>query len=93
MVERAQGDIINITSASGYRSPPAPPGEGGWGLGYSVGKSAGHPIVGALHAEYGGKGIRAFNVQPGSVATERSEITMRFYGRTLDEAAPPSVVA
>lgn len=92
MVERRRGDIVNITSLCAYRSPSAAPGEGGWGLGYSVGKSAGHPLVGALHAEFAGQGIRAFNVQPGSVATERSEMVTREYGRSLDGAAPPAVI-
>jgi NAD(P)-dependent dehydrogenase (short-subunit alcohol dehydrogenase family) len=37
-------------------------------------------------------GIRAFNVQPGFVSTERNELAVREYGRTLQGAAPPSAI-
>ena len=72
MLVRGAGTVITITSNAAYESPPAPPGAGGWGLAYSVGKSAGHALTGTLHAEYSTRGINAFNVHPGFVGTERN---------------------
>jgi hypothetical protein len=37
--------IVNITSAAGYGDPPAPAGEGGWGMGYGVSKGGFHRIA------------------------------------------------
>jgi len=93
MLERGQPKLVNITSSSAFDTPPAPAGKGGWGLGYAVGKASGHPLVGTLHAEYSGRGLVAFNVQPGFVGTERNEIAVRDYGRQLQGAAPPSAIA
>src|SRR3954453_19253071 len=42
MVSRGEGFIINMTSSSGTTDPPAPAGEGGWGLGYGMSKGALH---------------------------------------------------
>ncbi len=93
MVERGRGDVINITSGSAYDVPPGPAGKGGWGLAYAIGKASGHPLVGTLHAEFKNNGVRAFNVQPGFVGTERNEISVRDYGRELVGAAPPAAIA
>ena len=46
-------------------------GDGGWPLAYSVTKAGFHRIADMLVVEYGDQGIRAFNVNPGFVATER----------------------
>src|SRR6185295_3922144 len=87
-----RGQVITITSGAAYAVPHAPAGQGGWGLGYAVGKAAGHQLVGVLHAEFKDKGIRAFNVEPGFVATERNEIAVRDYGKELVGAAPPAAI-
>ena len=71
MVERGRGTVLGISSGAGLRAPSAPPGEGGWGLGYGCSKGGFHRIAGHLAAEYGAQGIRALNLQPGLVATER----------------------
>jgi len=92
MLERGAGQVVTITSSSAYNTPPAPAGQGGWGLAYAVGKAAGHPLVGTLHAEFKDRGIRAFNVQPGFVGTERNEIAVKDYGKELVGAAPPSAI-
>jgi NAD(P)-dependent dehydrogenase (short-subunit alcohol dehydrogenase family) len=92
MLERGAGDIVNITSSSAFNTPPAPAGKGGWGLGYAVGKASGHPLVGTLHAEFKDKGIRAFNVQPGFIGTERNEIVVKDFGRDVKDAAPPAII-
>ena len=92
MLERGGGTIVNITSAVAISDPPAPAGEGGWGLGYAMSKGAFHRIAGILAVELGGRGIRAFNVEPGFVMTERMETNFRelgFEGRY--HGAPPSV--
>ena len=91
MLARGAGTIINITSTAAYEVPPAPGGKGGWGLAYAVGKAAGHQLVGTLHAEFAGAGIRAFNLQPGFIATERNK-TVAEDPSFLQGAAPPSVI-
>ncbi len=72
MVERGGGTIVNITSGAGMVSPPGPIGEGGWALSYAVSKGGLHRAAGVLAAELGPQGIRAYNLQPGFVATERT---------------------
>src|SRR4051794_26773996 len=42
MLERGGGFIVSITSSAGNADPPAPAGEGGWGLGYGMSKGAMH---------------------------------------------------
>jgi NAD(P)-dependent dehydrogenase (short-subunit alcohol dehydrogenase family) len=71
MVDSGGGTVVNITSAAGMTSPPGPIGEGGWALGYAVSKGGLHRAAGVLAAELGDAGIRAYNLQPGFVATER----------------------
>jgi NAD(P)-dependent dehydrogenase (short-subunit alcohol dehydrogenase family) len=92
MLERGNAQLVTITSSSAWKVPPAPPGKGGWGHAYSVGKSSGHPLVGALHAEYADRGLRAFNVEPGFVATERNEIVVRDFGHDIVDGAPPAAI-
>jgi NAD(P)-dependent dehydrogenase (short-subunit alcohol dehydrogenase family) len=92
MLERGAGTIINITSAAGYGDPPAPPGSGGWGMGYGVSKGGFHRIAGVLAVELGDRGIRAYNVQPGFVATERMAMDMGAFGFDASQGAPPDVV-
>ena len=92
MLERGGGTIVNITSGAGYRDPPAPPGEGGWGLGYAISKGALHRVAGVLAVELGARGIRAYNVQPGFIATERMAHDMAAFGFDATAGAPPDVV-
>ncbi len=93
MLERGLGYVVTITSAAGYTAPPAPAGSGGWGLGYAVGKASGHVLVGTLNAEFGDRGVLAFNVDPGAVLTERKIATSTNYGvARAGGMAPPSVV-
>lgn len=72
MLERGHGTIMTMTSGSAYRDLPGPPGDGGWGIAYSAGKAAGHRLVPHVEAEFGRRGIRSFNVNPGFVRTERN---------------------
>jgi len=71
MLAHGGGTFCNVTSAAGQNTPRAPVGHGGWALAYAVTKAGFHRIADMLAVEYGDRGIRAFNVNPGFVATER----------------------
>jgi len=92
MIERGDGTVINITSGAGYGDPPAPAGQGGWGLGYAFSKGAMHRIAGVLAVETRELGIRAYNVQPGFIATERIAQDMAAFGFDASTGAPAAVV-
>jgi len=92
MLERGSGTIVNITSGAAYADPPAPAGKGGWGLGYAISKGALHRVAGVLALELGDQGIRAYNVQPGFIATERMVQDMAAFGFDASTGAPPDVV-
>ena len=80
MLERGDGTIVNITSAVATTDPPAPAGQGGWGMGYAMSKGAFHRMAGILAVELGPRGIRAFNVEPGYVLTERMAVNQAELG-------------
>jgi len=92
MLERGEGWVVNITSGAGYHDPPAAAGNGGWGLGYGMSKGAMHRIAGILHLELGDRGIHAYNVQPGFIATERMFQDMAEFGFDASSGAPPDVI-
>jgi NAD(P)-dependent dehydrogenase (short-subunit alcohol dehydrogenase family) len=89
MLERGDGTFVTVTSNAGYDFYPdrARPG-----LGYRIGKAAGHTLVGSILAEYGDQGIRAFNVNPGFVLTERNSLDSDEFGFDTRWAAPPAAV-
>jgi len=92
MLERGEGTIIDITSAVATSDPPAPTGEGGWGLGYAVTKGAFHRVAGILAVELGPRGIFVVNVEPGYVLTERMVLAQERLGLAgRFPGAPPSV--
>jgi NAD(P)-dependent dehydrogenase (short-subunit alcohol dehydrogenase family) len=70
MVAGGGGVVVDLVSGSVVNDPPAPPGEGGWGLAYSSSKAAFGRVAGAVNAEHRGDGVRAFNLDPGFVVTE-----------------------
>jgi NAD(P)-dependent dehydrogenase (short-subunit alcohol dehydrogenase family) len=92
MLERGSGCIVNITSGAGFHDPSAAAGEGGWGLAYGFSKAALHRVAGILDLEVAGRGIRAYNVQPGFIATERMAQDMGGFGFDASLGAPPDVV-
>ena len=92
MLDRGAGVILNLASSSGASDPPAPAGQGGWGLGYGMSKAALHRLAGILAVELGQRGIRAYNLSPGFVATERIAIDMGDFGFDADAGAPVDVV-
>jgi NAD(P)-dependent dehydrogenase (short-subunit alcohol dehydrogenase family) len=93
MIERGGGTIIDITSSVAFEDPAEPAGAGGWGLGYAFSKGALHRIAGVLAVEQRANNVRAFNVQPGFIATERMLQDMGAFGFDASTGAPPSVVA
>jgi NAD(P)-dependent dehydrogenase (short-subunit alcohol dehydrogenase family) len=92
MLKCGSGTVIYITSTAAYQAPPTKVGEGGWGLSYAMSKAAGHSLAGLLAVEYGDQGIRAFNLQPGPVKTERLLQDMAGFGFNADNWAPPEVI-
>jgi NAD(P)-dependent dehydrogenase (short-subunit alcohol dehydrogenase family) len=92
MVERGSGVVINLASSSGRMDPPAPAGEGGWGLGYGMSKGALHRVAGIVAVELGPSGVLAFNLSPGFVATERIAMDMAGFGFDAAAGAPADVV-
>src|SRR3954466_638248 len=52
MLEQGGGRIVNLSSATATMAPPAPAGEGGWGLGYGASKAAFLRVAGQLHVEF-----------------------------------------
>ena len=70
MLERGAGIIVNLTSSAGMVDPPLKLAEGGWGYAHGATKAALHRMAGILHLEYGDRGIRAYNLEPGLVRRE-----------------------
>jgi NAD(P)-dependent dehydrogenase (short-subunit alcohol dehydrogenase family) len=94
MIERGGGTIVNVTSHTATADPPGPVGQGGWGLGYAASKAAVHRFAPLLAVEHGGQGIRAFNLDPGYVETERQLVNAAALGLVGHyTGAPPSVPA
>jgi NAD(P)-dependent dehydrogenase (short-subunit alcohol dehydrogenase family) len=89
MLQRGSGTFVTISSEAGtnwYPSGPRP------GLGYRLGKASGHTLVGSLLAEHRADGIRAFNVNPGFVLTERNSLDVEEFGFDPSWAAPPAAI-
>lgn len=94
MLERGRGTIVDVTSHVATADPPGPVGQGGWGLGYAASKGAFHRFAPLLAVELGDRGIRAFNLDPGYVETERQLRNAEALGLAGNyRGAPPSVSA
>ncbi|MCW2528150.1 MAG: putative short chain dehydrogenase/reductase [Pseudonocardiales bacterium] len=92
MLARGKGIVLNITSGCATMDPPAPIGEGGWGMGYGVSKAAIHRQAGILAKELAGTGVLFFNIDPGLIGTERMAIDMAEYGFDATTMTPPDVI-
>jgi NAD(P)-dependent dehydrogenase (short-subunit alcohol dehydrogenase family) len=92
MVDRGQGLLVDISSLVAWADPPAPAGDGGWGLGYAFSKGALHRVVGVLHQEVGPQGVVCVNIDPGFIATERMAADMGEFGFDASAGAPPDVI-
>ncbi len=94
MVERGGGLIVDVTSHVATADPPGPVGEGGWGLGYAASKAAFHRIAPLVAVEFGALGVRAVNLDPGYVETERQQVNAAALGLVGHySGAPPPVPA
>jgi NAD(P)-dependent dehydrogenase (short-subunit alcohol dehydrogenase family) len=93
MLERGEGRLVNMLSEAAFTTPPAPAGQGGWGLAYAAAKAAFHRVTDMCHVEFADAGIAAFSIAPGLTLTE----SMRASGmdKVLTDAghipAPPDV--
>jgi NAD(P)-dependent dehydrogenase (short-subunit alcohol dehydrogenase family) len=74
MIERGRGRIINVVSGSARHDPPGRARAGGWGIGYAASKAAFGRVAGGIEAEFKEQGVRAFNVDPGNVVTEKRRL-------------------
>lgn len=80
MRQRGGGTIVQMSSFVAATNPPAPPGKGGWGMPYAVGKGGFDRIAGVLSAEVSGQGIAVYNVEPGLTAYgERLSVQRELY--------------
>ena len=94
MLARGGGIIVDVTSHTATADPPGPVGRGGWGLAYAASKAAFHRIAPMVAVELGDRGIRAFNVDPGYVDTERQQVNAAALGLVGHyTGAPPSAPA
>ncbi len=74
MLERGTGRILNMVSGSARHDPPGAAGAGGWGILYAASKAAFGRVAGGIEAEFKDRGVRAFNVDPGNVITEKRRL-------------------
>jgi NAD(P)-dependent dehydrogenase (short-subunit alcohol dehydrogenase family) len=92
MLEQGRGTIVDVTSHTATADPPGPVGQGGWGLAYAASKAALHRFAPLLAVELGDRGIRAYNLDPGYVDTERQQVNAEALGLVGHyTGAPPSV--
>lgn len=70
MVAQEEGTLINMTSYTAFNNPPAPADKGGWGFAYPSSKAALGRMAGSIRVEHPDKGLRVFNLEPGTVFTE-----------------------
>lgn len=68
MLQRGGGTVVQMSSFVAAMDPPGPPGRGGWGMPYAVGKGGFDRIAGVLAAELSGQGLVVYNVEPGLTA-------------------------
>jgi NAD(P)-dependent dehydrogenase (short-subunit alcohol dehydrogenase family) len=94
MIAQGGGAMIYVTSQAAYEPPPAKVGAGGWGLSYAMSKAAGHMIAPLVALELAEHGVRAFNLQPGPIRTERIAQDMAAFGFNADDPLwqPPEVI-
>ena len=88
MQRQGGGIVINVTSSAGDRETPAPIGEGGWGLGYSISKAAFNRMVPGLAKELRRHNIAVIGLMPGFVATERMAAELAEFGFDASKGLP-----
>lgn len=93
MLERGEGRLVNMLSEAAFTTPPAPAGQGGWGVAYAAAKAAFHRVTDMCHVEFAARGIWAFSIAPGLTLTEsmRASGTDEVLLRAGHAPAPPEV--
>jgi NAD(P)-dependent dehydrogenase (short-subunit alcohol dehydrogenase family) len=71
MLAQGGGLVIHVSSGAGQNESAKLPGQGGWGLGYSLTKAASNRMAAGLGKELRRHGIAVVNLEPGVVATEK----------------------
>jgi NAD(P)-dependent dehydrogenase (short-subunit alcohol dehydrogenase family) len=92
MLEQGGGTIMDVSSHTATADPPGPVGRGGWGLGYAASKAAFHRFAPLLAVELGDRGIRAYNIDPGYIGTERQQANAAALGLVGHYAGAPASV-
>jgi NAD(P)-dependent dehydrogenase (short-subunit alcohol dehydrogenase family) len=82
------GIAINITSSAGHTETPAPIGQGGWGLGYSITKAAFGRMIPGLAKELRPYKVAVIGLMPGFVATERMAAELAEFGFDASKGLP-----
>jgi len=95
MIERGAGVWISLVSGASVLDPPHRADAGGWGFLYGSQKAALYRLAGVLNTEFGDRGVRAYNLQPGVVDTEVLRKSLGADGVIAQEwgIAPPEVPA
>jgi NAD(P)-dependent dehydrogenase (short-subunit alcohol dehydrogenase family) len=88
MKRQGGGIVINVTSSAGERETPAPIGQGGWGLGYSLSKAAFNRMVPGLAKELRAHNVAVIGLMPGYVGTERMAAELAEFGFDASKALP-----
>jgi NAD(P)-dependent dehydrogenase (short-subunit alcohol dehydrogenase family) len=88
MKRQGGGIVINVTSSAGERETPAPIGQGGWGLGYSLSKAAFNRMVPGLAKELRAHNVAVIGLMPGFVGTERMAVELGEFGFDASKALP-----
>ena len=84
--------MIDVTSDAGRRTPERLAGNGGWSLVYAATKGGFHRIADMVAHEYGHHDVRALNVNPGLVATERVLDSGASLAWIAEHGATPEVI-
>jgi NAD(P)-dependent dehydrogenase (short-subunit alcohol dehydrogenase family) len=82
------GVVINVTSSAGQVETPAPIGQGGWGLGYSITKAAFGRMIPGLAKELRPYNVAVIGLMPGFVATERMAAELGDFGFDASKGLP-----
>jgi NAD(P)-dependent dehydrogenase (short-subunit alcohol dehydrogenase family) len=91
MVEQGGGIVFNVTSGAGWQESPNLPGQGGWGLGYSISKAGLNRVAFGLAKEFKQHNVAVVNLEPGYVGTERIAQDMAAFGFGMEDALPVNV--
>ncbi|MCW5891530.1 MAG: SDR family NAD(P)-dependent oxidoreductase [bacterium] len=85
---QGSGIVVNVTSSAGTTETPAPIGQGGWGLGYSMTKAAFGRMIPGLAKELRPHRVAVIGLMPGFVATERMAIELGAFGFDATRGLP-----